>query len=67
LEIRRGKKTVGKSTRSLKDNIKRNFKEMGYTVVQLVTALSYQLEGHGFVSRWVHWDCFNDFIFPAAL
>jgi len=40
---------------------------MGYTVVQLVTALSYQLEGHGFVSRWVHWDCFNDFIFPAAL
>jgi hypothetical protein len=62
-----GKRPVGKSVRSLKDNIKRNFKEMGYTVVQLATALSYKVEGHGFVSRCVHWDCFNELIFPAAL
>jgi hypothetical protein len=40
---------------------------MGYAVVQLVTVLRYKLEGHGFVSRWGHWDCFNELIFPEAL
>jgi hypothetical protein len=29
---------------------------MGYAVAQLVEALRYKPEGHGFVSRWNHWD-----------
>jgi hypothetical protein len=62
-----GKKPFGKSKRSSKDNIKRSFKEMVYAVVQLVAALSYKMEGHGFVSRCVNWNCFNELIFPAAL
>jgi len=28
---------------------------LGYTVVQLVEALRYKSEGHGFDSRWCHW------------
>jgi hypothetical protein len=27
---------------------------MGYAVAQLVEALRYKSEGHGFVSRWCH-------------
>jgi hypothetical protein len=27
---------------------------LGYAVVQLVEALCYKLEGHGFDSRWCH-------------
>jgi len=31
-------------------------KVWGYAVVQLVEALCYKLEGHGFNSRWCHWN-----------
>jgi hypothetical protein len=36
-------------------------------VAQLVEALHYKPEGHGFDSRWVHWNFILDFILPAAL
>ena len=29
---------------------------MGYAVAQLVEALRYKSEGHGFDSRWCHWN-----------
>jgi len=38
----------------------------GYAVAQLVEALRYKSEGHGFDSRWCHWN-FSDIILPAAL
>ena len=28
----------------------------GHTVAQLVEAMRYKLEGHGFNSRWCHWN-----------
>jgi hypothetical protein len=28
----------------------------GHVVAQLVEALRYKLEGHGFDSQWGHWD-----------
>jgi len=30
--------------------------EWGHTVVQIVEALHFKLEGHGFDSRWCHWN-----------
>jgi len=36
-------------------------------VAQLVEALRYKSEGHGFDSRWCHWNFFVDIILPAAL
>jgi hypothetical protein len=30
------------------------YQEVGYVVMQLVEALSYKLEGHGFDLRWGH-------------
>jgi hypothetical protein len=30
--------------------------EMWYAVAQLVEALRYKPEGHGFDSRWSHWN-----------
>jgi len=30
--------------------------QMGYAVVQLVEALRYKREGHGFDSQWCHWN-----------
>jgi hypothetical protein len=29
---------------------------LGYAVVQLVEALLYKTEGHGFDSQWCHWN-----------
>ena len=29
---------------------------MGYVVAQLVEALRYKSEGHGFDARWYHWN-----------
>jgi len=30
--------------------------DKGHAVVQLVEALRYKSEGHGFDSRWCHWN-----------
>ena len=38
---------------------------VGHAVAQLVEALRYKLEGHGFDSRWCHWK-FTDIILPAT-
>jgi len=39
---------------------------LGHAVAQLVEALRYKPEGHGFDSRWYHWNFFIDIILPVA-
>ena len=39
----------------------------GHAVAQLVEALRYKSEGHGFDSRWCQWNFSIDIILPAVL
>ena len=41
--------------------------EGGHAVPQLVEALRYKPEGHGFDFRWGHWDFFIYLLLSAAL
>ena len=48
-------------------NIAVMMKNRGHAVVQLVEALRYKPEGHGFDYRRCHWKFFIDIILPVAL
>ena len=37
-------------------NSQSNVYQMGHAVAQLVEALHYKPEGHGFDSQWCHWN-----------